>query len=358
MPVKLGIVGAGKIARYAPQSIASHDDAELVAAYDPHAERLAEYKEEAKIPRTHDSLEALLGDDEIDAVYVAVPNKFHAPIALDVLKSGRHLLLEKPFALNYGEARSVVDAAEASGNVFCLGMNQRFPAGRQRVRRLVRDGVLGEVYHGKACWFRRAGIPRLQTWFGHKELSGGGCLLDIGVHMLDAVMYMADNFKPTSVLGQTYSKFGHRGQGEGGWGLSDRDPSLDFDVDDFASALITFENGLTIGLDVSWAAYQEHGSVDGGKLFGTEGGASVDPAKIFTRPDPEGDFVVRELGDDSDVPMEYPHCDRFHNFINAILGREKVATPPSESLVVQKVLDAIYESSRTGKQVAIQPETN
>ena len=346
------------VTRSAPDSIRKHGDAELVAAYDPHAERLAEFKEKGEIPRTHDSLEAFLADDEVEAVYVAVPNKFHAPIALDVLRSGRHLMLDKPFAFNYADAKEVVDTAKEVGKTFCLGMNYRLTKGRQRVRKLVQDGALGEVYHAKGYWFRRAGIPRLQTWFGHKALSGGGCLLDIGVHMLDLTMFMADNYRPTSVLGKTYGKFGHRGQGEGGWGLSDRDPSLTFDVDDFASAFITFENGMTASLDVSWAAYQEDANVDGCRLFGTEAGAAVDPAKLFTRPDPQGDFVVQELDDESGVDVKYPHCDRFHNFINSVLGREELCFEPGQALVVQKVLDAIYESSQTGKQVDIQPEDN
>lgn len=361
--LKMGIIGAGQVTRGSAKSINKHEDAKVVAAFDRSEKRLGELREENDIPRGYDSIEGLLADDEVEAVYVALPNKFHAETAIKVLESGRHCILDKPFALNYAEAKRVADVAEKSGNVFCLGMNQRYPAGRQRVRKLVKDGVLGEVYHAKGYWFRRSGIPKLQTWFGHKALSGGGGLLDIGVHMLDVTMWMADNFKPTSVLGKTYTKFGNRGLGEGNWGMSDRDPSLTFDVDDFASAFITFENGMTATLDVTWAAHQEADSRDGSQLFGSEAGASIDPAKLFRRPDPKGDYEVLPLGDEGagagpqegtlGVPVEFEHCDRFHNFINVILGREELCCKIEESLVVQKVLDAIYESSRTGKQVMI-----
>ncbi len=356
--LKFGFVGAGMVSRYSAKNVASHEEATIVAAFDPSAKRLGELCDENDIPRRYADLDAFLADDELDAVYVAVPNKFHASIAKQVLKSGRHLLLDKPFALNYAEAKSVVDVAEASGKKFCVGMNQRFPAGRQRIRKLVKDGELGEIYHAKGYWLRRSGIPRLQTWFGHKALSGGGCMLDIGVHMLDVTLWMADNFEPVSVVGKTHSKFGPRGLGEGGWGLSDRDPSLTFDVDDFANAFITFKNGMTVSLDVSWAAHTEVDSKEGAELFGTEAGASIEPAKLFRRPDPTGEYEILTLGDTTDqaslaVPVEYEHCDRFHNFINHIFDREELCCKPSESLVVQKVLDAVYESSRTGKQVMI-----
>jgi predicted dehydrogenase len=383
--LNIGVIGAGMIARGAVKSINQHDDVKIVAAFDPDAERLASLQELGEITRTHNSRQKLLEDDELDAVYVAVPNKFHAETARAVLQSGRHCLLEKPFALSYAEAKSVVDAADESGKTFMLGMNQRFGAGRQRVRRLVRDGVLGEIYHAKGFWMRRGGIPKLNTWFGHKCASGGGCMLDIGVHMLDLTMWLADNFRPTSVLSKTYTKFGPRGIGEGGWGLSDADPSLSFDVDDFASALVTFENGMTLAVDVSWAAMMEVDSREGSQLFGTEAGASVDPAKLHrlaegvAAPQAEADgsdpnaadvsksvYETLTIGDEGagegsqqgsiGVPLEYEHCNRFHNFINAVLGREAKCCLDHEVLTVQKVLDAIYESSRTGRQVDVTPE--
>jgi len=384
--LKMGVIGAGMISQGCAKNIRKHDDAELVAAFDPNAGRLAKLAQENEIPRTYDSLEKFLADDEVEAVYVAVPNKYHAPTAISVLESGRHCLLDKPFALNYAEAKSVVDKANEVGKTFMLGMNQRFPAHRQRVRKLNKDGVLGDVYHAKGFWIRRGGIPKLNTWFGHNAISGGGCMLDIGVHMLDVTMWMADNFRPVSVVGKTYTKFGPRGLGEGNWGLSDPDPSLTFDVDDFATAQITFENGMTLALDISWAAMIEVDTRMGSQLFGTEAGASVDPAKLHriagkVEPteqatadgsDPNQADVSKtayetlELGDEGTgagpqkgtlgVPLEYEHCDRFHNFINAVLGREPKACLDHEVLTVQKILDGIYESSRTGKQIAITPE--
>ena len=357
--VRMGFIGAGMISKFSAEHVTSHPDASLVAVYDPSVERREKLKENHAITRTHDSVEAMLADDEIDSIYVAVPNKFHAELALRVLESGRHCLLEKPFALNFDEARRVADVAAKSGKTFCIGMNQRFPAGRQRLRHLISEGRLGEIYHAKGYWLRRAGIPRMQTWFGHDALSGGGCLLDIGVHMLDLVLYLTDNFEPVSVTGQTYSKIGPTGRGEGGWGMSDRDPSLTFDVDDLATAFIRFRNEMTVSLDVSWAVHLGEEGRDGADIFGTDAGGGAAPSRFF-RPQAEGDeYDVFDLdeptGEFADVPVMYEHCERFHNFINAVLGREELCCKVEQSLVVQQVLDAIYESAKTGRQVEIDP---
>lgn len=168
-------------------------------------------------------MEELLADKEVDAVYVAVPNKFHAPLACQTLAAGKHVILDKPMALSHAQALQVAKAAEQSGKTFFLGMNQRFTEGAQQIRSLVEAGVLGEIYHAKAYWIRREGIPRLGTWFGNKEVAGAGSLFDIGVHFLDLCLHLLGNFNPVSVFGASYTKFGNRGLGEGGWGLSDRE---------------------------------------------------------------------------------------------------------------------------------------
>lgn len=351
--LRFGVIGAGAISQYACGSINGHKRAKVVAAHDPNAERLAELAKAHAIARTYPQVEAMLADKEVDAVYIAVPNKFHAPLAKQALQAGKHVILDKPFALSTAEALEVAAAAKASGKVFTLGMNQRFNGGSQKVRSLVEQGTLGEVYHAKAFWFRRSGIPKLGTWFGNKQLAGGGALLDIGVHLLDLALWTMGNFEPVAVSGQTYTKFGNRGLGEGGWGKSDRDAKLTFDVDDFASALIKMRNGATVTLDVSWACHQQDGNRQDVQLYGTEGGASCYPAKLF-KPNAQGEYQVVE---NFDAPVRFAHCERFHNFINAVLGDEPLMTTVDQALAVQRILDGIYESTRTGAEVRISAPT-
>lgn len=235
--VRFGFIGAGQIAHYAADAVLRHPHAKLVAIQDPHLERRTVLQKKHSLEFAHEAVEELLANKSVDAVYIAVPNKFHVPLTIQALRAGKHVILEKPFAMNAVEAAEAVAVAEKAGLVLNVGMNQRFSADSQKIKQLVDQGLLGEIYHAKAWWKRRAGIPKLGTWFGNKEIAGGGSLYDIGVHMLDLCLYTINNFKPVSVVGASYTKFGNQGLGEGGWGLSDR-AGIAFDVDDFASAFI------------------------------------------------------------------------------------------------------------------------
>jgi len=345
-PIRFGLIGAGQIAWYSASDINQHPHGRVVAATDTNPERLHKLCHERGIPKACETAEAVFDDPEVDAVYIAVPNKFHAPLALQALQAGKHVILEKPFAMNAGEAREVIAAAERAGRVFTLGMNMRFQPDCLRIRELARSGVLGEIYHGKAFWFRRSGIPKLGTWFGKRELAGGGCLYDIGVHLLDLCLFTMGNFEPVSVTGATYTKFGDRGLGEGGWGHSDREHA-GFDVEDFASALIRFANGATVSLDVSWACHAEEGNRNDVHLYGTEAGARCFPAKLFRHGPATGEHVVV---DNPQAPLGFAP-NRFHNFINHLRGEEELCVKPAEALAVQRVLDAIAESAASGREV-------
>lgn len=352
--VRFGFIGAGQIAYYAADAVAKNTDAVLHAAFDPHAERLAKFAQERKIARTYTSVEALLADKELDAVYIATPNKFHVPLTRQALEAGKHVILEKPFAMNYKEAKEVVALSKKLGLVFTLGMNQRFTPDSQRIKTLVEQGILGDIYHAKAYWRRRAGIPSLGTWFSSHELAGGGALYDIGVHMLDLCLYTIDNYKPVSVSGATYTKFGNRGLGEGGWGMSEKS-GIKFDVDDFSSAFIRFENGATVTLDATWAGHSELANRDNVEIFGTEGGASLRPAKLF-RFGSKDSYAKYEVLEVDNVPTKWAHNDRFHNFINHLVGKEELAVSLEQALIVQKILDAIALSSQRGREVVLAEE--
>jgi predicted dehydrogenase len=348
--VRFGFIGAGQIAYYAAEAVLRHPDARLVAIQDLSLERLQTLQKKFSLQYAHEKIEDLLSNKDVDAVYIAVPNKYHIPLTIQALQAGKHVLLEKPFAMNAAEAAKAVAIAEKSELVLMLGMNQRFTADSQKIKALVDQGVLGDIYHAKAYWLRRTGIPKLGTWFGNKEVAGGGCLYDIGVHMLDLCLWTMNNFEPVSVMGATYTKFGNRGLGEGGWGLSDR-VEAPFDVDDFGTALIRFANGATASLDTAWACHQAVGSRENVELFGTEAGATMRPAKLF-----RGSAALPstyEIVDDLKVALKMPHQERFHNFINHLRGEEELCVTTHQALVVQRILDAIAESNRTGKEVRL-----
>jgi len=348
--VRFGFIGAGQIAYYAAESVLRHPHAKLVAIQDLHLERLKTLQKKHSLEFAHETVEDLLANKSVDAVYIAVPNKFHIPLTIQALEAGKHVILEKPFAMNAQEAEKAIAVAEKAGLVLTVGMNQRFTSDSQKIKQLVEQGVLGEIYHAKAHWMRRTGIPKLGTWFGNKEVAGGGSLYDIGVHMLDLCLYTINNFEPVSVVGATYTKFGNRGLGEGGWGLSDRSETA-FDVDDFSSAFIRFANGATVTLDTSWACHQATNNSENVQVFGTEAGATLRPARLFRGS--AGLPATYEIVDELKVALKMPHQERFHNFVNHLRGEEELCCTTHQALVIQKILDAIAESNRTGKEVRL-----
>jgi predicted dehydrogenase len=345
--VRIGLIGAGGIAEYTARDIQSHPDARVVAIADPSLERANALAERHAGAVALSDPAQLLARDDIDAVYVAVPNRLHAGLATRALEHGKHVLLEKPFAMNLAEAEATVAAADRHGRLLMLGMNQRFDANVQRARALYADGQLGAVYHAKAFWRRRSGIPRIGSWFTSRAEAGGGALLDIGVHMLDATLFILGNFRPASVSGAAFTRFGNRGLGDGSWGRSERAFGA-FDVDDFTTALIRMEDGLVIALDAAWALHQPAIDERGIDLFGDEAGLSV-----------FNNLLHRRAADSSFVnaqglppgPVRLPHCNRVHHFVNVLLGREEPIVNTTQALVVQRILDAIYESARTGGEV-------
>ncbi len=345
--IRFGLIGAGQIADISAGEINAHEQAKVVALHDLHTGRLETLADKHQIQHRFATSHDLLSCKDVDAVYIAVPNKFHVPLAIQALQAGKHVILEKPFAMNLKEAETVATVARTSGKCFTLGMNLRFLEEVQKIKSAVEEGELGEVYHGKAYWFRRSGIPKLGTWFGNKELAGAGAINDIGVHYLDACLYLMNNFEPASVSGVTYTKFGNRGLGEGDWGNSDKE-DITFDVDDFASALIKMKNGSTVHLEVTWACHTAEENRQGIELFGTEAGASLSPAKLFRPGSKPNDYHAIEVGIRSNP---FPHGNRFHNFINHIQGDEPLAMNLEQGLAVQKILDGVSESSRTGREV-------
>lgn len=351
MPTKLrfGVLGAGQISRMACQEINRHADAHVVALSDPNAERLAELAKALGGVRTYADSQALLADPELDAVFIATPNALHAPLAMRALAAGKHVLVEKPFATSASEAEAVIEAAERADRTLSVGMNLRFLPDAQRLADVVRGGKLGRVYHAKAFWFRRAGIPKLGTWFCKKELAGGGALFDIGVHLLDLALFAMGRFDAVSVSGQVYSTFGPRGLGEGDWGMSER-THADFDVDDCATALLRFADGATLSLDVAWAMHQKEADRMNLLLHGSDAGAGCFPGELYQYGSEPSVYECVSL---PETPLRYPHESRFHHFIGTVLGTEEPCITLAQALAVQRILDAIYESSRLGREVML-----
>lgn len=346
-PLNVAVIGAGAIGVEHIASFQSHPAARVVALAETSVDRGQEAAKKFGIPEVVADYKTLLARDDIRAVSIALPNYLHAPVALDALRAGKHVMIDKPMATNARDGARLAAEAKKRKLLLLVGQNNRFAPEVQAAKEFIVRGVLGEIYHAKTAWVRRSGIPRIGSWFTQKKFAGGGCTYDIGVHALDRCLYLMGEFEAASVSGQTYSQLGPRGRGEGTWGKSEIDPKKPFDVDDLAIALIRLKSGRTVLLEASWASHQPVADFNGTQILGTEAGLLLPPLQLF-RPTENG-YSVESVK--PGPPVINPN--RLVHFVDCILGKAKLFVTPAESVAVQKILDAIYLSAAQGREVRI-----
>jgi predicted dehydrogenase len=355
--MKIGIIGAGGIGRLHGEA-AAKAGVTVAAFCDVDAERAAAAAAAHPGATAFTEVGELLAAPDCPAVVVAVPNALHKDIAIQALRAGRDVLLEKPMALNTGECDEIIAAAGETDRLVQLGFVCRCAPSTGVVERFIASGRLGRIYHARATWIRRRGIPGLGRWFTTKSMSGGGVLIDLGVHMIDLAMHLAGRPRPQRVSGVCTSNFGSPIADYAFTEMWSGPPRPDgvFDVEDAATALMRFDAGFTMELTTTWAANVSEKDVPSGLLLlGDTGGCFFD---IW------GERVLlaaqegREL---VDITPELPPGDRWmqawttqhERFAEAVRTR----TPPDASLAhgreVQSILDAIYRSSEEGREVEI-----
>jgi len=346
--LRCAVIGTGGIGLEHLVSLQSCPRAASVALAERNNQRAREASERFRIARSYSDYRELLDQPDIDAVTIALPNYLHAQVAIEALEARKHVLLEKPMATNAKDALKIVETAKKMKRVLMVAQNFRFNRHTQMARSIIERGDLGEVYHARGFWVRRSGIPRIGSWFTQKQYAGGGCTYDIGVHILDTCLHLMRDFDVVSVTGHMHTKFGNRGLGEMDWGRSEVDAKRPFDVEDFSTALLKTKSGKSLLLEVAWAAIvpnetREHG-VD---LLGTEAGISLFPARLLRN---HGDgFETIQLH-----VRQTPYTEnRLHHFVNCILDGKRPLVTLDESVKVQQILDAIYLSATSGKEVRL-----
>jgi predicted dehydrogenase len=345
---KIGMIGAGGISEAHLEAIREEPRAEVVAIADVYRE-MAEFRAKRhNIPHVFTDYKNMLEQADLDAVIICVPNYLHAEAAKDALAAGKHILCEKPMAMNVQEAEEMIEAAKRADKILMVGQNNRFRSDSRYVKRLLDEGKLGHVYHAKTGWVRRYGIPGWGSWFTRKEMAGGGPLIDIGVHMLDLTLWLVGHPKPVSVLGQTYAQFGPQKRGLSGWGRIDENGH--FNVEDMAVAMITFENGFTLNLDASWASHIEKENVFL-QLYGSEGGTSLHllENRLTLYHELNGAPATTDLAPE----IEKERVLLFRNFIDSIEGTAAPVCTPEQALYINRLIDAIYVSAQTGEAVKL-----
>ncbi|MEQ1736050.1 MAG: Gfo/Idh/MocA family oxidoreductase, partial [Rhodoglobus sp.] len=274
-PLKVGVVGLGYAGTTHAQSYLGIPGVEVVALAGKEPDRLAELGRTLDIPVLLDDWHDLVAIAELDVISVATPNSLHAPISIAALAAGKHVFCEKPLAIGAAEARSMGSAARKANRVLEVAFNHRRRADVQYLARYLGDPGIGEIYHVRATWKRRSGIPGLNSWFTSKQLAGGGALIDLGPHVLDIVLFLLGEPRVTTVSAVTHGVLGRAGHG-----AMDLSGQMDgghggFEVEDLASALLRTDRGTSIQYEISWAGHTADDEDISIELLGVEGGARL-----------------------------------------------------------------------------------
>jgi predicted dehydrogenase len=344
--IRVGVIGLG-IGRHHIRGYQSHPNAEVVAVSDLDETRLQEIADQYGVPKRYTSGEEMLRRETLDVVSVATPNKYHKPLTVAALQAGCHVLCEKPMAMSAAEGREMLAAAERAGKRLMINFSYRFSEQSQALKAQVESGILGDVYFARTIWHRRRGVPKFGSWFGQKALSGGGPLIDLGVHRLDLALWLMGYPQPVWVLGSTYNPIAAR--------LA-REQGVTYDVEDLAVAMITFANGATLELEASWAANVQEQELMETRLLGTEGGL-VQRNRNETY-EFEAELYVERGGQQFDLklhPLRKPQdgTNAMFHLIDSLVNDVPHIATGEEGLLVMQILDAIYQSAEEGRPIQI-----
>ncbi|MBA3707666.1 MAG: Gfo/Idh/MocA family oxidoreductase [Planctomycetes bacterium] len=343
MTIRCAVIGLG-MGRGHAKAYSEHKDCQLVAVADIDAARRERAAKEWNCA-TYTTAEELLEKAKADVVSIATPNALHRPLTLAALASGAHVLCEKPIAMTAAEGREMVAAAKTAGRRLMINLSYRFSPQSQVLKNLVDGGALGKVYAGRTVWLRRRGIPGLGGWFTDKKLSGGGPLIDLGVHRLDLALWLMGHPKSTWVMAGAWNHLGSRiGASQG----------KSYSVEDLAMAMIRFEDGSMLEVEAGWAANIKEGELMETRLLGTEGG--LVQKNVGEGYDFQAEVFQERNGTQLDLSPHgpFPECkSAYHHFVEAIRDGKPHTATGEDGVAVQELLDAIYLSAAEGRPVAM-----
>ena len=352
--LKAAVIGVGGISNEHIGGYLKNENVELYAFCDINEAQLKKMGEKYNIPWERcflDKDEMLKALPEIDIVSVCTWNSAHCECTIAALKAGKDVICEKPMAMNAKEAQKMLDTAKECKKHLQIGFVRRYGNDAEVVTDFMNSGFFGDVYYAKATYLRRHGNPG--GWFGDKSRSGGGPLIDLGVHVIDLVRYLCNNPKPVSVYGATFRKLYNRPDVKSKREYMSVSAGANdiCDVEDAATALIRFDNGLVLSIEASFCLNLKNDKGDI-ELFGTKGGCKLDPqVELYTN---ENGYMVNiDFNKDTSLSFDGLFAREIDHFVDCVLNNTPCRAPAEDGVTLMKILDAVYESARTGHEVQI-----
>ncbi len=348
--LRLGFIGTGDIAELQMAQFSRRDDVTLVALADVSPENLI--KRQAIYPQTnaYTSYQDMLKTEQLDAVSVCTPNRYHAAAVIAALKAGCHVLCEKPMAMTVAEGRRMRDAAAKAKRKLVIGFQYRLDPRTQYLKRAFDEGAFGQILFGRVQALRRRGIP---NWgdFGRKAQSGGGPLIDIGVHVLEMAHYTMGSPTPVSASADMFTYIGNKPSDQvaslwSGWDYKN------YTVEDLAVGRIRFANGAVLHVECAYAAHIPERNLMNFQLMGERGGATWEPTVFYT--DEHGHMVNKEPAWLGDTSFNAVFNRKIDAFVEHVLYQKPCAASAEQGLMVQAMLNGLYDSAaKDGKEVKI-----
>ncbi|MCW8130748.1 MAG: Gfo/Idh/MocA family oxidoreductase [Planctomycetota bacterium] len=342
--VRCAVVGLGMGSGHA-KGYLECPDAKLVAVCDLDPKRLEKFKDSVPAGGMYSDHKKMLKEVKPDLVSVALPNFLHAPISIDALKAGAHVLCEKPMAMTVKQAEGMLRVAEKARRKLGINLSYRFTGPARALKDLADTGFLGQAYHAHTRWTRRDGFPGFGGWFGQKKLSGGGPLIDLGVHRIDMAIWLMGSPEPVSVSGSAHYRVGVPRAKKVGKA---------YDCEDLAAGYIRFKNGASLVFEISWGNHQATREKMGTEVIGTQGA-----------------LVHRNEGEGYDFVGEYFHevnghklngrvhspsgaiANAYVEMVRAVKNDTKPLADGHDGLRIQKILNGLYKSAEIGREVRL-----
>ncbi len=329
---KIGIIGLGGVAQLVHLPILTKlKNVKVEAVAEVNKNRLKTVAENFHIKNRFTDYKKMLNEIELDAVIVATPTKSHSEIAIEVMKNGLDVMIEKPIAVNYLEAKKIDDAAKKYKRKAIVGMNFRYRPDAMLLKSLINSGEIGEPFYVRCGWTRKQSSS--QKWIQRRKEAGGGVLFDLGIVLLDLGIWLIDYPPIKSVSAQTFS---HKVKG----------------VEDSAVGFIRFKNSAVMNFEVSWSLHSEKDSFNL-TVFGTEGTGHLNPFRAYKKIESTRiDYTPSSTANSKNL-FKKSYENELKYFISVIQGSANILSSSSEALTRMKLLESLYESAASQKEIKI-----
>lgn len=329
---KIGVIGLGGVAQLVHlPNLVKLPNVDVSAVAEINRNRLQTISDKFNIQLRYSNHKDLLEKSDVDAVIIATPTSTHKDIALDCLKAGKDVLVEKPLARTYQEAKDVVEVAKKTKKILMVGMNLRYRPDTMLLRSLINANEIGEPFYIKCGWIRKQSSS--EKWFTKREESGGGVIIDLGIHLLDLSLWLLDYPDIESV---TTKNFYHNTKS----------------VEDTSISCVKCKNSAVINLEVSWSlpVEKDHFYLD---IFGTKGSISSNPFRLYKKVDNDYINLTPTQADNPTVLFKKSYLNELKSFIGAIKGLNPVFSPAEEAVHRMKVIEAMYESASKKSEIKL-----